>query len=593
LVGFLCPPTCLTCSNAINCLTCTIIAPTQYYLSSGACIQSCPISYYDDPFAGLYICDACDISCSRCYVVTTNCTACNTAYGYVSAYAVNNSCVNFCPDGQYINYTAFTCSLCSTACLTCITKATKCLSCGTSLGGQLYLNGTTCIFNCPTATYPNSTLFACRPCDVSCATCNGPSSSNCLTCATVVSGGTTTIYYLAIGASGCATTCPDGQFKNSAIPNYCQQCSSLCVLCQGSANICTSCPTGFYLSGNTCLSTCNAGTYADTMMLQCVTCNSACSTCFGAGTSSCSTCKTDTNTGFVYYLSLGTTKCVTLCPTGQITGSNNLCVACAPQCATCSLITTNCTKCLTISGVTAVYLQNSNCVQTCMTGTCPQTAASGNLCLSCDPSCSSCLGPLSTSCTACTTYLAIVYYKDPANPTCSTSCPSGYFGVSANNTCSQCQAGCSSCQINSTYCQGCQNVGSIPYYLINNLCLNVCPNDYYPNGNLCSACHIQCATCTGPSTSQCSSCNNATVGGVFTQYYLAIRTSICSQFCPQGQYIDAGFPNSCQQCSSLCVYCFGNANNCTNGTCPYGYFFYINTCISVCFSGTYGNSSSW
>lgn len=243
---------------------------------------------------------------------------------------------------------------CPATCSTC-DNLTYCTSCGTSLGGQSYLYNYSCIFNCPTGTYANTTNFTCIVCDISCATCYGPFSSNCLTCANVSSGGTITFYYLAVGESNCATNCPDGQYINILIPNYCQLCNSLCLLCQGSSNTCISCSTGFYLYGNTCLSTCPAATYADTMMDSCLSCNSACATCFAADTFSCYSCKTN-STGQVFYLSLGTTQCVTVCPDGQFQGSNNLCVACAPQCATCSIISTNCTKCLTISGVTAVFL---------------------------------------------------------------------------------------------------------------------------------------------------------------------------------------------------------------------------------------------
>jgi hypothetical protein len=239
LLGYLCSTNCRTCLNQTFCLSCPLFGGTQYYLTSnGLCVDTCPLNYFDDPSTHpeTYTCDVCDISCKRCHTSFTNCTVCNTDIGYVTPYNVANTCVLNCPDKQYkhINATslyASTCLPCSSVCYNCIINPTRCISCGTSLGGQLYLHNFGCIFNCPTGTYANTNNFTCIKCDISCATCNGPLSSNCFTCATVSSGGTNTIYYMAIGAADCATTCPEGQFISVAIPNYCQQCSSLCRVC--------------------------------------------------------------------------------------------------------------------------------------------------------------------------------------------------------------------------------------------------------------------------------------------------------------------------------------------------------------------------
>jgi proprotein convertase subtilisin/kexin type 5 len=342
---------------------------------------------------------------------------------------------------------------------------------------------------------------------------------------------------------------------------------------------------------STCLSSCVTGTYPN--VNQCIDCHPACVTCFGGGTSACNSCRKDPNTNISYYLIVGTTICNETCPIGQIAGSNFRCVSCAQPCSACSIATTNCTHCSTINGVTVVYLQSSTCVTVCALGTYPQAGTTNNLCLNCDSSCAACFGPLQTSCTQCKNTTNVTYFKDPLTPTCNTTCPQGYFGSIPTNLCTQCQTGCASCQTNASYCQLCTNMGSIPYYLINNSCVNFCPNGFYPNGNLCSQCHKSCATCTGSLNTDCTSCANATVDGVFTQFYLAIRSTTCNSGCPPGQYISASFPNSCQQCSSLCVTCEGNPDNCTNGQCPFGYFFFNNSCLTTCFPGFYGDRVSW
>jgi proprotein convertase subtilisin/kexin type 5 len=203
------------------------------------------------------------------------------------------------------------------------------------VGGQLYLFGSSCVFNCPVGTYQNTTLNECKTCDVSCATCNGPTNANCYKCANATVAGSLVVYYLAFATSVCSLTCPQGQYIDAAVPNYCQQCGSPCAACAATATTCLACPNGFYFYPSTCLTTCPQGTYGDALLAQCLSCNAACATCFGAGTSSCNSCKTDSGTGVVYYLAVGITKCVAACPAGQIQGSAHLCVACSQQCSAC------------------------------------------------------------------------------------------------------------------------------------------------------------------------------------------------------------------------------------------------------------------
>lgn len=102
--------------------------------------------------------------------------------------------------------------------------------------------------------------------------------------------------------------------------------------------------------------------------------------------------------------------------------------------------------------------------------------------------------------------------------------------------------------------------------------------------DLCN--NAYCASCTGPTTSDCLSC----ITGLFLQ--VSPGPSTCETLCPDGFYSDAT-TNTCLACDGVCVTCFGPLDsNCI--TCPDGEFLTINknsyTCSS-CAPGTYPDSS--
>ena len=144
------------------------------------------------------------------------------------------------------------------------------------------------------------------------------------------------------GTSTCSLTCPDSQFIDVKVPNYCQLCSSPCLTCAGSSTTCKSCQTGNYFLNGACYSSCPSGTYSDYNTSLCLGCDSVCLTCTGSGVNSCLSCKSPY---FLYFLDKSTNSCVTVCPNG---GSGNK--------------TDNiCYQCL-------YFTYNSQCVQSCPSG---------------------------------------------------------------------------------------------------------------------------------------------------------------------------------------------------------------------------------
>lgn len=62
-----CNPTCLTCTDSINCISCK----TPYVLLGTQCVTSCPIDYYLDTKTSI------TPKCTMCSAITSNCLKCS------------------------------------------------------------------------------------------------------------------------------------------------------------------------------------------------------------------------------------------------------------------------------------------------------------------------------------------------------------------------------------------------------------------------------------------------------------------------------------------------------------------------------------
>lgn len=99
-----CLTPCLTCQDtAIKCLTC--VANNFLISSNNTCVSSCPIATFGftNTVNGRAECLSCDVSCSQCSVVSTNCSTCRN--GYIPSSSLPGQCTNLCPAGR-VNNTA-------------------------------------------------------------------------------------------------------------------------------------------------------------------------------------------------------------------------------------------------------------------------------------------------------------------------------------------------------------------------------------------------------------------------------------------------------------------------------------------------------
>jgi len=568
----LCNNICATCqTTSTNCTSCS-----GTYLQNNTCQSTCPTGYYE---RSDYTCQLCDTSCSTCSAGgSTNCNSCPTGY-YLSpsttggcmicdvtcntcnttsttclscnsgTYLYSNTCPTTCPNGYYKSISDNTCKTCDTSCAecsaagssactgcatgyyltaenqcsvcsgcaSCVTTATNCLSCS----GTTYLNGNTCVAICPNGEWPRSSDNTCQNCDSSCQTCVSP------------------------GTSTSCSTCNSGFYISGTT---CQNCSIVCSTCITNAITCLSCPSGSYLFGSNCISSCPDGNWPNTANKTCDSCDSSCLTCQFPGTS---------------------TSCLT-CSIGLVI--NGQCTSCTTPCKNCTGVSTNCTSC-----TGGYYLTSNQCETTCPDGY--YADPSTNTCLICNAACLTCNEMFAINCL---------------------SCSPGFVLMSGQ--CLACDTSCTTCSgIGNTDCITCN--GSLYYQ--QGSCVGTCGKDYYIMTSpmkQCIKCPTTCLTCVSTDVQQCLTCatncyftliNNATSTG--SCLYLTcpanlkmdVTTMTCVQNCDSGEYYDANY-NQCKVCNSLCTTCTGPySNNCTS--CNSSYFLYLTSCLTSCPPGRFTN----
>ncbi|CAG9317242.1 unnamed protein product [Blepharisma stoltei] len=259
-----CDTSCASCSGTST--SCTTCAAGQFLYSS-QCLTSCPSTTYVEE--GL--CLACSTSCSTCNgPSSSNCTACPTGY-YLSSgvcspgcasgsYTLNGVCYTLCPSGYY-GTSSFTCIACDSTCLNCNGPlATNCISCPT--GKVLY--STSCVDQCPTQYYQDSSTNKCIQCASGCDVCTGSSIESCSQCSNSM-----LIYIGRDGTGSCVSTCPTGSYQNNTSCALCA--SSLCQQCtdQTSCQMCASGSYMSYLDSSQCLSSCSSGQLQDSTQRKC------------------------------------------------------------------------------------------------------------------------------------------------------------------------------------------------------------------------------------------------------------------------------------------------------------------------------------
>ena len=159
-----------------------------------------------------------------------------------------------------------------------------------------FLSGSSCVVFCPPDEYGLVTSLKCLSCVTGCNTCFGGDSSSCYTCKADIVNGVLTDFFLVYQSTQCSTTCSSNQYGNTT-GHTCQLCNINCKTCVNTSTTCLSCGfssigANLYLLGSQCLLTCPDSYFASLGINQCVSCHVGCASCFGAGLTQCTKCRT-------------------------------------------------------------------------------------------------------------------------------------------------------------------------------------------------------------------------------------------------------------------------------------------------------------
>ena len=356
------------------------------------------------------------------------------------------------------------------------------------------------------------------PCAIGCVTCS--SENVCSSCedSTNEAGDVTR----SSPSTGCQ--CLDGYYDVNDV--VCETCDYICLTCEGSNDVCTSCDEdgNFELQGSTCV--CKPGFYLlDTgSSATCEPCDSKCLTCEtspifctscseedfrelkGTADSGISTCACiegfaefygqcydkdcDTSVPFcqtcLLDVDFGTTECLTCggnrvvvngfceCEVGYFENDDGECERCGSGCQYC-LSASQCSSC----AIGSDMQPDGSCK--CRAGFVIDESAGTLFCRKCAPGCSACEGSYD-SCTACKSD----HILDETDNTC--VCPEGLYAAplpSGDNVCRQCINNCVLCT-DSTDCTECAE--NFVWDEQNKICVIDCPYGTYDAGSKCEAC---------------------------------------------------------------------------------------------------------
>jgi proprotein convertase subtilisin/kexin type 5 len=416
-------------------------------------------------------------------------------------------------------------------------------------------------------------------------------------------------------------TCPIGQYDNGGV---CQNCDASCLTCDGSTSTsCLSCKQDtenkyYDVVKKKCKTICGfSSQYLDETNNHCIQCHTDCIGCFGPNINNCNYCSGLSGK----FLMFDTNTCIPFCPIGTFIYqlSPKMCKKCPNGCDTCTDLTDQPCECCNTADPLFAYQFLTKCYPACPSGT-YLADPSNKICESCHESCGSCTSGSAEGCDTCKSDLYI------HNNKCNTDCPNGFFKDEIFKRCSACvddnceiclatgcqvcKAGkilsstsqtCVSCDSSCLECTGpsatdCKNCAA-PLILHSKQCLETCPDGTFFSSNSCTQCHSSCNTCTSGSSSSCLTCPTGTIkasNGECQSCKSPCQTCIrdpsqCTS-CKQGYFISSRY--SCTSCSRNCGSCSGEAlSNCE--ACSEGYFMTAeNECVSECPRGTYPDEKS-
>ncbi len=557
--------------------SCSSLSECYDYSSAGACSTTCGCAtgyYWSSVQMRCLAGNTGSLSCSA----TTDCwdqTAgiCSGGACVCKTYNVWDSGLAYCRcvPGTCSATGRNDCALCGQGTYQSATGATGCTSCsaGTYNSNQGSTGVSACL-DCDVGTWSAAGAASCTDCSAGKYT-NVKRTTTCQDCGL----GT---YQPDTGKTGCID-CSAGKYQDVAGQGTCKDCPLGTYNGATGQPGCTICPCGTYgpTTGLTECNKCGTGTHnSGTNKQSPADCQACAANTYGPdlGRCACISCPMRSTSA------VGAVICT--CDVGAYYNASEpveYCPPCYDLCAACYGDKHSCSACAT----------NAVLVTTGEGCHCPvedgfylyfNTIAQKLECHPCHRLCLTCSGPTRDECLTCRP--GITHLADISGTTC--NCLDGYFDDSTKLTlttyCQPCYRYCTHCDVTYDNCQTC--IDNLGVTFNNPTCACNTPGyfEYYNttlNDLTCVTCDPRCATCYGPTNTECYTC--ATSVG-------AIRTGTDTCDCVSRYFYDTALAH-CEACSSLCTACFGyGSDQCysCDTTVAYSFEGNANLCITDCYS---------
>ncbi|XP_017055608.1 furin-like protease 2 isoform X2 [Drosophila ficusphila] len=440
--------------------------PTQcvacsHYRLDNTCVSRCPPRSFPNQVG---ICWPCHDTCETCAGAgPDSCLTCAPAHLHVIDLAV---CLQFCPDGYFENSRNRTCVPCEPNCASCQDHPEFCTSCD----HHLVMHENKCYSACPLDTYETEDN-KCAFCHSTCATCNGPTDQDCITCRSSRYA----------WQNKCLISCPDGFYADKKRLE-CMPCQEGCRTCT-SNGVCSECLENWTLKKrDKCIlsgsESCSESEFFSQTEGHCSPCHETCGSCNGPAETNCMSCPPNRL--------LEQSRCVSGCRDGFFMEAGSVCSPCLHTCSQC-VSRTNCSNCSK-----GLELQNGECRTTCADG----YYSDRGICAKCYLSCHTCSGPRRNQCVQCPGGWQL------AAGECHPECPEGFY---------KSDFGCQKCH---HYCKTCNGAGPLacsscpPHSMLDGgLCMECLSSQYYDTTTAtCKTCHDSCRSCFGPGQFSCKAC---------------------------------------------------------------------------------------
>ncbi|CAD8075967.1 unnamed protein product [Paramecium primaurelia] len=519
-VCFVCDYTCGTCDDfgPTHCIEC-LESSNRYLTSSGECI--CKTSYFDDETDNIE-CSKCHYSCILCAnsIQKDACQQCpltrEPSDPLATQFECNCSSSNLFDDGF-----SQECLQCDYTCQTCNGPlSSNCLTCDSTYR-QLDLSSCVCLNG-----YYDIGQLQCEKCHYSCHQCFDNTVEGCIACSLDLHQRV---------QKGNICKCIDGYYEEPGIA-LCKQCSYKCQTCETQSEQCLSCPLNSLrvldsIKGCYCL----GEYYEKENEIACQKCHFKCKSCNGQNENNCLSCDSVANRELkgneckcqIHYFEMEVQEC-TICSAFCYECINNF-----ENCTSCNndrfLVGSTC-KCITKFNGAAISTFDYNGMVKCQ---------------KCHHSCGTCGGIEELDCINCID----TDHRYQIGTTC--LCNEGYYDAGLP-VCEKCSYKCKGCQKQSESCVSCPDNSFRQFVSGFNRCQ--CIQRYYDDGQneVCQKCHYSCLRCNDIET-KCELCSIES-NRIYNDQLFTCDCNI--------GYYDIGIEN-CQKCHYSCLSCnSGDFNSC-------------------------------